>query len=42
MQTIHIGSLNASIVHPRKLVKSAILSNATSIIVAHNHRATRS
>jgi DNA repair protein RadC len=34
---VSIGSLNSSIVHPRELFKSAILSNAASIIVAHNH-----
>jgi len=33
----HIGSLNSSIVHPREVLKSAILSNAASIIVGHNH-----
>ncbi|PKG21569.1 RadC family protein [Niallia nealsonii] len=33
----HIGSLNASIVHPREVLKPAILSNAASIIVGHNH-----
>lgn len=33
----HIGSLNASIVHPREVFKSAILSNAASVIVGHNH-----
>ncbi|TAA73138.1 RadC family protein [Planococcus salinarum] len=33
----HVGSLNASIVHPREVMKSAILSNAASIIVGHNH-----
>lgn len=32
-----IGSLNASIVHPREIFKAAILSNASSIIIAHNH-----
>lgn len=37
IQTVHIGSLNASIVHPREVLKSAILSNAASILVAHNH-----
>lgn len=37
IQTVHIGSLNASIVHPREVFKSAILSNSASIIVAHNH-----
>ncbi|USK71252.1 JAB domain-containing protein [Peribacillus asahii] len=33
----HMGSLNASIVHPREVLKVAILSNSASIIVAHNH-----
>lgn len=33
----HIGSLNSSIVHPREVFKSAILSNSASVIVAHNH-----
>jgi DNA repair protein RadC len=33
----HVGSLNSSIVHPREVFKSAILSNSASIIVAHNH-----
>lgn len=37
INTVHIGSLNASIVHPREVMKPAILSNAASIIVAHNH-----
>jgi DNA repair protein RadC len=34
----HVGSLNASLVHPREVMKSAILSNAASIMVGHNHR----
>ncbi|MDW4528789.1 DNA repair protein RadC [Rossellomorea marisflavi] len=33
----HIGCLNSSIVHQREVMKSAILSNAASIIIAHNH-----
>jgi len=33
----HVGSLNSSIVHPREVFKSAILNNAASILVAHNH-----
>ncbi len=37
IQTVSIGSLNSSIVHPREVYKMAILSNAASIIVAHNH-----
>ena len=31
------GSINASIVHPREIFKRALLSNANSIILAHNH-----
>ncbi|MFS0662135.1 DNA repair protein RadC [Niallia alba] len=37
LQVVHIGTLNSSIVHPREVLKSALLSNAASIIVAHNH-----
>lgn len=33
----HVGSINASIVHPREVMKAAILNNGASIIVAHNH-----
>ncbi len=33
----HVGSLNSSIVHPREVMKAAVLSNSASIIVAHNH-----
>ncbi len=36
----HIGSLNASLVHPREVMKPAILSNAASIFVGHNHPCT--
>lgn len=36
-QTIFIGSLNASIVHPREVFREAIKRSAASIIVAHNH-----
>lgn len=37
IQTVHIGSLNSSIVHPREVLKPAILSNSCSCIVGHNH-----
>lgn len=37
ISTAHIGSLNASIVHPREVLKTAILSNAASIICCHPH-----
>jgi len=33
----HVGSLNSSIVHPREVMKAAILANSASILVAHNH-----
>lgn len=34
---VSIGSLNASIVHPRELFQRAILCNSASILLAHNH-----
>ena len=34
---ISTGSLNASIIHPRDVFQRAILSNAASIILVHNH-----
>ena len=37
MNTISIGSLDCSVVHPREVFKFAILANASSIILAHNH-----
>lgn len=33
----HIGSLNARLIHPREVMRYAILSNAASILVGHNH-----
>ncbi|MBP2075880.1 JAB domain-containing protein [Oceanobacillus polygoni] len=33
----YIGSLNASLVHSREVMKPAILSNAASILIGHNH-----
>jgi DNA repair protein RadC len=36
-QTIFIGSLNASIVHPREVFKEAFRRSAASIICIHNH-----
>jgi len=37
INTVSIGSLTASIVHPREVYKSAILANAASILCGHNH-----
>ena len=34
---ISMGSLTASIVHPREVLKPAILASAASIIIIHNH-----
>lgn len=36
-QTIFIGSLNSSIVHPREIYREAVKRSAASIIAAHNH-----
>lgn len=39
MRTIEVsvGSLNASIVHPRELFKEAVRLSAASVVVVHNH-----
>ena len=34
---VSIGTLNSAIANPREIYKTAILSNANSIIVFHNH-----
>jgi len=36
-RTVFIGSLNASIVHPREVFKSALKRSAASLICVHNH-----
>ena len=37
INTVSIGSLTASICHPREVFKAAILSNAAAVICGHNH-----
>jgi DNA repair protein RadC len=37
INTVSVGTLSASIVHPREVFKAAILANAAKIIIAHNH-----
>src|SRR5699024_1431092 len=37
LHVCHIGSLNSSVVHPREIMKAAVLSTAAGIIVGHNH-----
>lgn len=34
---VSVGSLNASIVHPRELFKEAVRLSAASVVVVHNH-----
>jgi len=37
LHTVSIGTLTASLVHPREVFKPAILANAAALLVAHNH-----
>lgn len=37
LHTVSIGSLTASIVHPREVFKIAILANSAAVIFGHNH-----
>lgn len=34
---VSIGTLSASIVHPREVFRTALLYNAAAIVVSHNH-----
>jgi len=34
---VSVGSLNASVVHPREVFKSVLLSSAAAVILLHNH-----
>jgi DNA repair protein RadC len=36
-ETVSIGSLDASIVHPREIFKSAVKKSASAILCVHNH-----
>ena len=36
-EIVSIGILNALLIHPREVFKTAIIRNAASVIVAHNH-----
>jgi DNA repair protein RadC len=37
LEIVSTGSLNASIVHPKEVYKSALLSSAAAIVFVHNH-----
>jgi DNA repair protein RadC len=36
-ETISVGTLNASLVHPREVFRSAIRASSAAVIVCHNH-----
>ena len=37
VETISVGSLTSSLVHPREVFKGALINNAASVIFFHNH-----
>lgn len=37
VHTVHIGTVNACIVHPRDVYQRLLLNNATSYVAIHNH-----
>ena len=37
INTVSVGSLSASIVHPREVFRPVVVMEASSIILAHNH-----
>lgn len=37
VEEVSVGSLTASIVHPREVFKAIILANAAAFVMAHNH-----
>ena len=37
VHVVSVGTLDASLVHPRDVFKAACLSNAAGLILAHNH-----
>jgi DNA repair protein RadC len=37
VETVSVGSLSASIVHPREVFRPAIVASAAGIVLGHNH-----
>ncbi|MEW6377369.1 MAG: DNA repair protein RadC [Thermodesulfobacteriota bacterium] len=37
ISTVSVGTLNASLVHPREVFKDAIVHSAASVVLTHNH-----
>jgi len=36
-EVVSVGTLNASIIHPREVFCSAIKASASSVVIVHNH-----
>lgn len=36
-EVISIGTINSNIIHPREIFRPALASNATAVVIAHNH-----
>jgi len=36
-ETVSVGILDGSLIHPREVFKAAVAANAASILLAHNH-----
>jgi DNA repair protein RadC len=36
-EIVFIGTLDTSVIHPREILKSAIINSAQSFIISHNH-----
>ena len=37
ISTVSVGTLSASLVHPREVFKPAVLGSAAGVVVVHNH-----
>ena len=37
VHVVSVGTLDATLVHPRDVFKAACLSNASALVIAHNH-----
>jgi len=37
VETVSVGTLNKTLIHPREIFKGAILNNAARVVLVHNH-----
>jgi DNA repair protein RadC len=37
VETVSVGTLNSSLVHPREVFKQAVVKSAAAVILVHNH-----